>query len=88
MGRFQLTTDGLSAYPEAVEGSFGGDVDFAELIKIYADTPLEESRRYSSSEWVSSRREVVIGGPDDRLISTSHTLPTHLLGCEDFRKLL
>ena len=70
--RFQLTTDGLPAYPEAVEGAFGGDVDFAQLIKIYADTPREEARRYSPSEWVGSRREVVVGDPDWNNISTSH----------------
>lgn len=70
--RFQLTTDGLNAYPEAVEGAFGGDEDFAQLIKIYADAPREEARRYSPSEWVSSRKEVVVGDPDWYDISTSH----------------
>ncbi len=29
--RVQLTTDGLKAYLEAVEGAFGGDVDYAML---------------------------------------------------------
>ena len=70
--RFQLTTDGLSAYPEAVEGAFGGNVDFAQLIKIYADAPREEARRYSPSECVGTRQEVVVGDPDERFISTSH----------------
>ena len=55
--RFQLTTDELNAYPEAVEGAFGGDVDFAQLIKIYADAPREEARRYSPSECVGTRQE-------------------------------
>ena len=31
--RIQLTTDGLGAYIGAVEGAFGGDVDFAQIIK-------------------------------------------------------
>jgi len=70
--RVQITTDGLKSYLEAVEGAFGGDVDFAQLVKIYADTPREEARRYSPSEWVSSRREVVVGDPDWENISTSH----------------
>ena len=70
--RFQLTTDGLNAYPEAVEGAFGGNVDFAQLIKLYADTPREEARRYSPSECVGTRQEVIVGDPDKRLISTSH----------------
>ena len=33
--RVQLTTDRHKAYLEAVEGAFGGDVDYAMLIKIY-----------------------------------------------------
>jgi transposase-like protein len=32
--RVQLTTDGHKAYLEAVEGAFGGDVDYAILHKI------------------------------------------------------
>ncbi|MFQ5965226.1 MAG: hypothetical protein ACE5KZ_13205 [Candidatus Scalinduaceae bacterium] len=34
-GRIQLTSDGWLAYPDAVNMAFGGDVDFAQLIKIY-----------------------------------------------------
>ncbi len=33
--RAQLATDERKAYPEAVEGAFGGDVDFARLAKLY-----------------------------------------------------
>ena len=33
--RVQLTTDGHRAYLEAVEEAFGGEVDYAQLIKIY-----------------------------------------------------
>ena len=70
--RFQLTTDGLNAYPEAVEGAFGGDVDFAQLIKIYAATTPEDTRRYSPAECVDTRKEIIVGDPDERFISTSH----------------
>jgi len=34
--RVQLTTDGHKAYLEAVEGAFGGDVDYAQLGKLYS----------------------------------------------------
>ena len=71
-GRFQLTTDGLNAYPEAVEGAFGGDVDFAQLIKIYAAATPEEARRYSPAECIDTRTEVISGDPDERFISTSY----------------
>ena len=33
--RVQLTTDGHRAYLQAVEDAFGGDVDYAQLIKVY-----------------------------------------------------
>jgi hypothetical protein len=33
--RVQLTTDGHTPYLTAVEGAFQGDVDYAQLIKIY-----------------------------------------------------
>src|SRR5208282_4615948 len=33
--RVQLTSDGHKAYLEAVEGAFGGDVDYAQLVKLY-----------------------------------------------------
>ena len=38
--RVQLTTDGHSAYLDAVKGAFPGDsIDFATLIKIYGPAP-------------------------------------------------
>lgn len=46
-GRFQLTTDGHGAYPEAVEGAFGGNVDYAQLVKMYGQPMDEDARRYS-----------------------------------------
>ncbi len=33
--RVQLTTDGHKMYLEAVEHTFGADVDFAQLVKLY-----------------------------------------------------
>ena len=46
-GRVQITTDGLKAYLEAVEGAFGIDVDYAQLQKIYGAPTDAEQRRYS-----------------------------------------
>jgi hypothetical protein len=36
--RVQLTSDGHRAYLEAVEGAFGADVDYAQLVKMYGAT--------------------------------------------------
>jgi transposase-like protein len=42
--RVQLTTDGLKAYLEAVEGAFGAEIDFAQLVKVYGTAPDAEKR--------------------------------------------
>ena len=44
--RVQLTSDGHRAYLEAVEGAFGADVDYAQLVKLYGESP-EAEKRYS-----------------------------------------
>jgi hypothetical protein len=48
--RVQITTDGLKAYLEAVEGAFGSDVDFAQLVKIYGASPEDRDHRYSPAK--------------------------------------
>ena len=72
-GRFQLTTDGLKAYQDAVEGAFGADVDFAQLVKLYG-VPKEKTpeRKYSPSDCIGTRKYVVSGQPNLKHISTSH----------------
>ena len=73
--RVQLTTDGLKAYLQPIEDAFGGDVDFAQLIKLYgnqlgANQPAEV--RYSPAQCVGARKAVVSGKPEFKHISTSH----------------
>ncbi|SEW32167.1 DDE domain-containing protein [Aliiroseovarius sediminilitoris] len=70
--RVQLTTDGHKAYLEAVEGAFGGDVDYAQLIKIYGDMGGKTAaRKYSPAECTGIKKRTVEGNPDKALISTS-----------------
>jgi len=68
--RVQLTSDGLNAYLEAVEGAFGADVDYAMLVKLYSETP-ESDKRYSPPRCTGCRRTLVTGNPDPRHVSTS-----------------
>jgi IS1 family transposase/transposase len=68
--RVQLTTDGLRAYLDAVEGAFGADVDYAQLVKLYGQAP-EEEKRYSPAECIGCERKRVEGNPNLRHISTS-----------------
>ena len=45
--RVQLTTDGHGAYLEAVEGAFGGDVDYAMLVKLVRSGRVEQEPRHA-----------------------------------------
>ncbi|RVD55783.1 DDE domain-containing protein [Mesorhizobium sp. M2D.F.Ca.ET.185.01.1.1] len=69
--RVQLTSDGHRAYLEAVEGAFGGDVDYAMLVKIYGTSPDSTKGRYSPAECTGARKETIEGNPDLKHVSTS-----------------
>lgn len=70
--RVQLTTDGHKAYLEAVEGAFGGDVDYAMLVKLYGATPGGVTGRYSPAECIGARKDRIDGTPDPKHVSTSY----------------
>ncbi len=75
--RVQLTSDGLRAYLEAIEGAFGADVDYAQLVKLYGEAP-EAQKRYSPAECIGCRKTVVEGNPDAAHISTSYVERSNL----------
>jgi IS1 family transposase len=68
--RVQLTSDGHRPYLKAVEGAFGGDIDYAMLVKIYGAAP-EGQRRYSPAICTGARKHRIEGKPDPKHISTS-----------------
>lgn len=68
--RIQLTSDGHKAYIEAVEQSFGNDVDYAMLVKIYGETS-EGQKRYSPAECSGTIKRTMAGNPDHKHTSTS-----------------
>ncbi len=72
--RPQISTDGLKAYVEAVEQSFGSEVDYAMIIKNYGIDKGEhhQERRYSAPEVTSMEKIHIVGRPDMDLVSTSH----------------
>ena len=72
--RVQMTTDGHKAYLEAVEGAFGSDVDYAQLIKLYGEPTGQKGheRKYSPSECTGTRKRRVEGNPDPKAVSTSY----------------
>lgn len=57
--RVQLTSDGHKAYLQAVEESFGADIDYAMLVKMYGDAP--GAGRYSPGECVGTHKAPIEG---------------------------
>jgi IS1 family transposase len=70
VNRVQITTDGHRAYVEAVEGAFGGDVDYAQLVKLYGPT-ITAPGRYSPAECTGIKKIRREGNPDVAHVSTS-----------------
>jgi hypothetical protein len=70
--RVQLTTDGHRPYLEAVEDTFGADIDYAQLVKIYGTEQLPSESRYSPPKCLGARPHTVTGNPDAKYISTSY----------------
>ncbi len=68
--RVQLTSDGLKTYFYAVQQTFGDDVDYAQLHKIYGREPGGE-RRYSPPVCIGTEKREITGNPDPKHISTS-----------------
>lgn len=72
--RVQLTTDGYKTYLTAVEESFGNDIDFAQLIKVYGTEgqTKDDARRYSPAECTGTEKKRITGNPDMENVSTSY----------------
>lgn len=69
--RVQLTSDGHGAYLLAVSNTFGIDVDYAMLVKLYGAAPDAETR-YSPGKRIGTERTTVVGCPDPEHVSTSY----------------
>ena len=69
--RVQLTTDGFHSYLYAVVDTFGGEVDYAMLVKLYG-APTEAEKRYSPAQCLGCKRQPISGDPDPAHISTSY----------------
>jgi IS1 family transposase len=71
--RCQLTTHGHRAYLSAVEDAFGGDIDYAMLVKIYGKGNEAPERTYCPAVFMGARKAIISGAPEYNHISTSHT---------------
>ncbi len=69
--RIQLSSDRFQPYMEAVERSFGGDVDYGQIVKSYEAEP-SGAGRYSPPKVIATIRTGLVGNPDPYKISTSY----------------
>jgi IS1 family transposase len=70
--RIQLTTDAFIFYTKAVEASFAGDADYAQLKKLYGDYGQHGNERYSPSPILEVISKTISGVPDPAHVSTSY----------------
>lgn len=70
--RVQITSDGLKLYIDAIEGAWGGEIDYAMLVKLYGKDETIRETRYSPPKCIGTRTRVVPGNPDKKHVSTSY----------------
>lgn len=73
LNRPQISTDGYGPYISAIEKAFGGDVDYAMVIKKYeGDSRKDSAHRYSPGHVTETEKRVIQGNPNLGDVSTSH----------------
>jgi IS1 family transposase len=70
-GRIQLSTDAFTPYADAVERAFGSDVDYAQIVKQYAEQDAGRGR-YSPPEVIAVETTILQGNPRPERICTSY----------------
>lgn len=84
--RFQLSTDAFSGYYDAVDSTFGTEIDYATIHKNYAEE-FKTEKRYSPAHFTGISLAVVTGNPIRKRISTSHVERQNLTMRMNMRRL-
>ena len=85
--QIQLTTDGFPFYQNAVADTFGLDVDFAQLVKLFGDFGQHDEGRYSPPRIAEVISKIRIGNPSVSDISTSYVERQNLTMRMQLRRL-
>ncbi len=71
MTRFQLTTDSFQPYYNAVKRTFGNEIDYAQIHKVFNE-PENAEKRYSPAQIKKIQIIPLIGEPKLHHVSTSY----------------
>ncbi|MCI0448938.1 MAG: IS1 family transposase [Chlorobi bacterium] len=69
--RFQLTTDSFQPYYNAIRSTFGNEIDYAQIHKVFNE-PENAEKRYSPAQIKKIQIIPLIGEPKLEFISTSY----------------
>ena len=84
--KFQLTTDSFPAYAYAVESLFLRKIDYAQIHKVYQETP-EGQKIYSPANIIRVITKPILGNPDLSKISRSYVERKNLTMRMNMRRL-
>jgi len=79
VNRPQISSDAFKPYVEAIDLTFGIDVDYAQIVKQYEGEPgPDAARRYSPGWVVGVRKQRIVGRPVKARVSTSYVERSNL----------